>query len=159
MQARGGVGWGGAGWLRTSLIVSYHSTNLAPIAPRIQCVCVCLSVSGLFYSCAVHNTSPRSIRFLLRTPPLGRRCLFSIHRDIERSERRDAKSSSEGSTGRRGDREKRRAKRGTGAPVFAMELSHAYSSKVQNHSPEISNHHKIITSQFHVLKQSFRELP
>ena len=128
VQARGGAGRGGVGWLRTSLIVSYHSTNLAPIAPRIQCACVCVSVCGLFYSCAVHNTSPRSIRFLLRTTPLGRRCLC-------------------------------RAKRGTGAPVFAMELSHAYSSKVQNHSPEISNHHKIITSQFHVLKQSFRELP
>ena len=32
---RGGVGWGG-GWLRTSLIVSYHSTNRFSGKPFLQ---------------------------------------------------------------------------------------------------------------------------
>ena len=37
------------------------------------------------------------------------------------------------------------------------EVCHAFSSKVQNHSPAISVHHKIINPQPHILKQSFRE--
>ena len=48
---------------------------------------------------------------------------------------RGTRSSSEVITGRREDREKRRAKRGTGARDFAVMLCHAYSSKVNITAP------------------------
>ena len=54
---------------------------------------------------------------------------------VERSERYEARHGMRRGSGRREDWEKRRAKRGTGA-----------QAKVQYHSPEISTHHKIITS-------------
>ena len=60
-------------------------------------------------------------------PPSGAGVLASWQLSIE-ARHRDARSSSEVSTGRRGYREKRRAKRGTGARVLATGLSHAYSS-------------------------------
>ena len=67
--------------------------------------------------------------------------------EIERSKYRDS--------GRSGKAPSEARDRGT---RYRHEARNAYSSKMQYHSPAISKHHKVITSQFHIPKvQSFRE--
>ena len=61
------VGWGGAGWLRTSLVVSVQWYKSCSLAPEILCLCVCLFVSIHFYSCALHNCTHFTAKYTQKT--------------------------------------------------------------------------------------------